>query len=185
MPRFSPDGRLIAYHRREANSSSWEIWVMNADGTNKRRLTNENSYMGGPAWFPDGKKLVFDGDKPDRNILTINLDGSGLSVINDSPGEQRSASVSPDGQYIYYDSSENTWFQIYRMRADGREQTALTTGAFDNYYPQVSPDGNWLVFVSTRDNLYGNIYLSRADGSIIQRITRSTAVDESPAWIIP
>ena len=94
MPRFSPDGTLIAYHRREPGAYAFEIWVMNADGSNKRRLTHENSYLGEPNWFPDGTKLVFDGDKPDRNILVINLDGSGLTVINDKYGEQRSPSIS-------------------------------------------------------------------------------------------
>ncbi len=185
MPRFSPDGSLIAFHRRETISSSWEIWVMNADGTNKRRLTFENTYMGEPAWFPDGKKLAFDGDKPDRNILTINLDGSGLSVINDEFGEQRSPSVSPDGQYIYYDSGETGLYQIYRMRVDGSEQTALTNGDFDNVLPQLSPDGNWLIFSSNRDNGDWELYLSNSDGTDIQRVTMSSGTDDTPSWANP
>jgi len=182
MPRFSPDGRLIAYHRRTLGETYFQIWVMNADGTNKRRLTNESGYMGEPAWFPDGSKLVFDGDKPDRNILTVNLDGTGLTVINNQPGEQRSPSVSPDGQFIYYDSSEGGKFQLYRMRVDGSSQTQLTSGTADNFLPQVSPDGTQLAFVSNRDGGDYEIYVSNADGSNVQRLTISVGVDELPSW---
>jgi Tol biopolymer transport system component len=125
---------------------------MNADGTGKRQVTSEPHYMGEPQWFPNSSRLVFDGDKPDRNILVSNLDGSGLQVINDQPGEQRSPSVSLDGQFIYYDSSENGVFQIYRMDADGSNQTALTTPAQgSNRLPKLSRDGNHITFVSDRD----------------------------------
>jgi TolB protein len=182
MPRFSPDGGLIAYHRRAPGETYFQIWVMNADGTNKRRLTNENGYMGEPAWFPDGSKLVFDGDKPDRNILTVNLDGTGLTVINNRPGEQRSPSISPDGQFVYYDSSEGGKFQLYRMRVDGSSQTQLTSGTADNFLPQVSPDGTQLAFVSNRDGGDQEIYVSNADGSNAQRLTTSAGVDELPSW---
>ena len=189
MPRFSPDGTLIAYHRWAVGTSGFQIWVMHADGSNKRQLTFETGYMGEPFWFPSGTKLVFDGDKPDRNLLTINLDGSGLTVINDQPGEQRSPSVSPDGAYIYYDSSENiafqmnSSFQIYRMRSDGSDQTLLTD-AGENMLPQVSPDGTLLAFRSNRNGngLYGTaIYVSNTDGTGQFQLVNSGS-DSLPAW---
>ncbi|NNJ09935.1 DUF5050 domain-containing protein [Chloroflexales bacterium ZM16-3] len=184
MPRFSPDGTQIAYHRRAAGEANFQIWVMNADGSNKRQLTFENAYMGEPFWFPNGTKLVFDGDKPDRNLLMINLDGSGLTVINNKPGEQRRPSVSPDGMYIYYDSSESGVFQIYRMLFDGSNQTALTSSG-QNFLPQVSPDGTLVAFMSTRDGGDQEIYLSNIDGSGQTRLTSSVGVDVLPSWANP
>jgi TolB protein len=184
MPRFSPDGTMIAYHQRETNGSAWNIWVMNADGRNKRQLTNENSYMGEPAWFPGGDKLVFDGDKPDRNILEQNLDGTGLTVVNNQPGEQRSPSVSSDGQFIYYDSSQSGNFQIYRMRVDGSEQIAITSVTGDNILPQVSLDGKWLMFMSNQEGNW-EIYLCRIDGSDLKRLITSSGDNIAASWATP
>ncbi len=186
MPRFSPDGSKIAYHRRAPGDPAalYQIWIMNADGTGKRQVTSEPRYMGEPQWFPDSSGLVFDGDKPDRNILVSNLDGSGLQVINDQPGEQHSPSVSPDGQFISYASSENGVFQIYRMDADGSNQTALTTPAQgSNRLPKLSRDGNHITFVSDRD---GNdeIYIMNADGSNQTRITSTTTAETAPSWAV-
>jgi Tol biopolymer transport system component len=182
MPRFSPRGDMIAYHHHEPGSQpyDWEIWVMNADGTNKRRLTNEIGYMGQPAWFPDGKRLVFDGDKPDRNLLTINLDGSGVTTLNSQPGEQRSPSVSADGNYIYYDSSQNGPFQVFRMRTDGTEQTPLTAGSSEHFLPQISPDGYWLTYHSTDTTGKQVLFTGDWKGKNINKLSMLTAF--MPAW---
>jgi TolB protein len=61
-PAWSPDGNQVAF----ANDSVdwWEIWVINADGTNLRRLTTHGPAAGLPSWSPDGQKLIYAVEQP-------------------------------------------------------------------------------------------------------------------------
>jgi TolB protein len=99
--RFSPDGSKIVYSAFAG--PDWELFVMDADGSNKRNLTNDDKvFNGSTAWSPDGSKIIFSAsDGPGVggalnivNIYIINLDGTGLQKltngsvkgdINDAP----------------------------------------------------------------------------------------------------
>jgi TolB protein len=56
-PRFSPDGRRIAYQRFDLSARVWDIWIMNADGGAQTRLTFAGGF--GSSWAPDGKRIAF------------------------------------------------------------------------------------------------------------------------------
>ena len=90
-PAWSPDGNKIAFasHR----SGFFDIWVMDADGSNQVNLTDQPTYDGSPAWSPDSTKIAFmsrrDGDP---EIYVMNADGSSPVKITNSPGEDASPS---------------------------------------------------------------------------------------------
>ncbi|WP_226805366.1 TolB family protein [Agriterribacter humi] len=54
----------------------------------------------------------------------------------------------PDGKYIYFNSARTGAMQLWRMKADGSEQEPVTDGTFYDWFPHVSPDGKWIVFLS-------------------------------------
>ena len=85
-PSWSPDGKQIVFHSdRDGNQ---EIYLMNADGSNIRRLTNNPSIDRGPFWSPDGKKIGFHSDRTgDLDIYTMNVDGSNQTNLTNSPGK--------------------------------------------------------------------------------------------------
>lgn len=166
-PRFSPDGSKIAFvginPTADASCPSWEagqstvdIFVMNNNGSNLRDITPGVCQAQQPVWSPDGKKLAFENDTPDKGayISTINLNGTGLATLQ--PGI--TPSWSPDGSKIAYQSIGD-FGGIYAMNTDGSDNTELVSEGRD---PNWSPDGTRLAF---QDSYSPKIQVVNSDGS--------------------
>jgi len=183
-PRWSPDGASVVFHSSRkldgtdaANSNlTRNIWRVNADGTNLRRLTsataaNADSLF--PVWSPDGTKIVFDSrrklDGTDAgslitNVWRVNADGTNLVAITRTTVIGNfDPQWSPDGTKVLFTSSRaldgtdtapmplvsNLW----QMNADGtglRPLTNSTALGADNFSGHWSPGGSKIVFASTR-----------------------------------
>ena len=134
-PAWSPDGSKIAFStNRDGN---YEIYVMNADGSNPVRLTNDS--VGGasdfaPDWSPDGSKIVFQSDRtaPLFEIYVINSNGTGLTRLTKQGEDDINPTWSPDGSAIVFargngsPSIGNALYNVYVMNADGTVQIPLT-----------------------------------------------------------
>lgn len=108
-PRWSPDGkRLLFRHDSNSNPPVTALCVVNADGSEPRKiLDNENAEFG-LSWFPDGKSIVFGSQRDAKNqseIFRINVDGGGLQKIATQPNMSLSnPEVSPDGTKLIIDA---------------------------------------------------------------------------------
>jgi TolB protein len=126
---WSPDGRKIALTRRARKwgaGGSAHVYVMNADGSEPRRLTQRG---GSPAWSPDGRKIAFDGGHryrmdrtPPHGIFVMNADGSEQRRLTQSGG---SPAWSSDGKMIAFDRSVASGTELVVMTADGSRKRAL------------------------------------------------------------
>jgi Tol biopolymer transport system component len=195
-PSWSPDGAKIVFNRG-SNQPESGIYVMNADGSDVRRVTRYGRW---PLWSPDGTKIAYVlslSAKP-MAVYVVNVDGSGEVKLTDDQGSQDiifDLSWSPDGtKFAFYRSRSNTDDAgIWTMNADGSEQkriisyTAVQHGVNN---PEWSPDSAHLVFeggwaTPFATTLGVNIYTSDADGSNIKQLT-STRYNEAnyyePAW---
>jgi Tol biopolymer transport system component len=147
--KWSPDGRLIAFIRddyRRADRRE-ELWVMNADGTQPRRLVgarvdNRGARSADFAWSPDGGQIAFTQCCREDEIFVVNADGSGLRQLtdNDDGVFDGDPAWSPDGQAIAFTSSRDGNAEIYVMHADGSDQRNMSQNPLSDYGAVWSPN---------------------------------------------
>jgi Tol biopolymer transport system component len=174
-PQFTPDGSKIIYQYWPGPHYYSDIVLMDADGTNPQNLTNQNgkNYWE-PTVSPDGKTIaaVVNG-----GLATMNIDGSGLQVIQTGGVFLGEPTFSGDGTKIFFSYILGPYYpdnsNIYVVNVDGTNLTQLTNSSYD-WCPVVV--GNKVLFISTRDSQTHNvpdneIYNMNSDGSGITRLT--------------
>ncbi len=164
-PSWSPDGRRIAFSLG-SGSGPFNLYTMNADGSNPVQLTHLALTCYLQRWSPDGSKLVFiaqqGSDTTTAAIYTINADGSNLRRLTHEQAQEYGPIWSPDGQHIAFGSLRGGSWHIYLMNADGSNVHLLI--AMSGNKPAWSPDGQHIVFTSDISG-HDDLYVMNADGS--------------------
>lgn len=168
----------------DRDDGDYEIYVMDADGSEQIRLTQSAGFDFQASWSPDGTKIVFESERDgNREIYVMNADGSEQINLTQNPNGDSGAAWSPDGKKIAFFSTRDGDTGIFVMDADGSGQTRLTTG--EDFYPDWSPDGEKILFETARDiaTLGYEIYVMNADGSGQTNLTNNPAfLDIRPSW---
>ncbi len=170
---YSPDGQWIAFSSmRDAYNRSLsdaekkqletdpsyfaEIYIMKADGSEQKRLTNVPGYDGGPFFTTDGKKIVwrrFDEKGLIADVWTMNLDGSEQKQITDFGSMSWAPYMHPSRAYYFFASNKLGFenFEVFIVDAAGEKEPVRVTysDGFDGL-PVPSPDGKQLAWTSTR-----------------------------------
>jgi TolB protein len=152
-PSYSSDGTKIAWNR------SGDIWIMNANGTGKQRLTSGPASDSRPAFSPDGRTVAFSRYDPQegrRDIYLKALDGTGKRRVTKDQNYEGGPVFSPNGNRIAFSRAEAIpgcsgcadWSEIATVRPDGTGLRVLTDlpDQVDASAPDWSPDGRRLVF---------------------------------------
>jgi TolB protein len=146
---LSFDGRMLGLSDQSLPGGQSAIYTLALNDRTLKRITPLTpSYLHG--WSPDGKWLVYTGGRNNKfDVYKIPADGSGAEIrLTEAEGLNDGPEFSPDGKYIYFNSSRSGKMQIWRMKPDGKDQKPVTNDALNNWFPHVSPDGKWLVFLS-------------------------------------
>ena len=152
-PVWSPDGKQIAFWRNPPGAPDWPqkfaIYIINSDGSNEHRLTNEDTKETECSWSPDGQHIAFSSNRSGQSqIWTINLTTKEMRQLTRTDSLTVEPAWSPDGKYIAYrDASPNGQFTVYVMRANGDNQRELAPGDFWHRRgnPRWSPDSQSVI----------------------------------------
>ncbi len=191
QPAWSPDGSRIAWRR------DWNIWVMNADGTNKTQLTSDLTARS-PLWSPDGKWICFIAFPPGVmnyvNVYLVPANGGTPINVTNTPANDLQASWSPDSREIVFETDRyniisNTHvitynWELYKVNISTTVQTRLTNDPAQDHAAAWSPDGSQIAFISDRGNAEydSSLYLMKPDGSQQRRVTPALHLSWPLAW---
>jgi Tol biopolymer transport system component len=179
-PAWSLDGRLIAFASRRDGRS--HIYVMRADGTSVRRLTDAASDDHSPTWSPDRSQIAF--ARGEELFVVASAGGPAHRISRGAGGEAGDPAWSPDGKLIAYDyrPSGLTIREIWVIGAGGGRPRPVTKLRALSMLPSWSPGGRDIAFQSNVRERHFEIYSIALDGSGLRRETRSPIDTIDPAW---
>lgn len=183
---WSPDGSTIAFFSTRDGSS--ELYLMDTDGSNVRRLTTDtNTDLGTIAWSPDGQQIAYGTILPsgDWEIFTIDVAGGTSRNLTRSLGQDQEPRWSPDGKQIAFLSLRDRNFEIYLMNTDGSELRNLTQYPSEDLAPVWSPDSRSILFHSNRGRRFNtNVYQIQVSNGSTRRVTDNEGSSGYANWCL-
>jgi imidazolonepropionase-like amidohydrolase/Tol biopolymer transport system component len=206
QPRFSPDGRRIAFVSDRAGGDN--VWIMNVDGSDKRQVSKEDfRLLNQPSWSPDGRFIVAKKHfTTGRSLGTgevwlYHVSGGGGVVLVKRPNEQHQKELgepifAPDGKHVYYtrnvtpgpifeyaQNSNTDLFHIERYNLETGEVTTAAQGAGGSVRPTPSPDGKKIAFVR-RERTKSKLYVKDLVSGEERKIYDALDQDVQETWAV-
>ena len=170
-----------------------QVAMVKPDGSGFRQLTSGTNNNGFPSPSPDGKRFVY---------RTVGADGQGLRIMNIEDNTVATLTTeydnfplwSPRGDIIIFTRKHEGDFEIFSVRPDGSDVRRLTNSPGNDGHCAWSPDGEWIVFSSSRMGFkdeapytdspqpYGELFVMRYDGTDVQQLTDNQWEDATAAW---
>jgi TolB protein len=178
LPAWSPDGSKIAYTSN--GDGNPEIYIMNADGSGRRRMTNHPSIDVNPTWSPTGNQIAWVSERTGTpKIYIMNVDGTGQRTLVNEECYRPTWSGEPFNE-IAYAAKTGPGFDIKIYSFSTGESRKITDGIGTNESPVFSPNGRHIAFTSTRTGKV-QVFTVARDGNNLRQITRE-GNNKFPNW---
>jgi len=188
---WSPDGQKVAVEATGLNGKA-DVFVGDWAGQDWINLTNSPNYEGGPVWSPDGLHITFAANSGEPNYILrafwVTPEGKEIMQILGSQdiSDIQQLSWSPDSKWLaFVHSDENGYSQIYVAHPDGSDFRQLTDQIADNFQPDFSSDGQWIVAIRQPDKFSKSdeIILIKPDNSgEIKVLLEQNSYLFTPVW---
>jgi len=185
-PKWSPDGEQIAFSANP--KGNYDVFIMDKDGSNVRRITSAPKDEGEHAWFPDGKKISYTikekrGLRKRFALWEVDLDSlRKRKALPEYKGQSSLPNFSPTSPLLAFTGKKTIGWDVFLYDMDTRVLKVLTEGG-KACRPHFSRDGMKIAYVSASADGKGDIWLMDPDGSNKLRLTaRDDTSDYFPSW---
>jgi tRNA A-37 threonylcarbamoyl transferase component Bud32 len=181
-PRFSPDGRRVAYGAFGPGRGTSDLWVTDLDKGTTRRLTDDDADANDPQWSPDGATVAYSFSAPaGKDLMTRSVAGGEERVLAVREGTQFPSDWRRDGSALLVtEESGGNGHDILVQPADGSPARPYIATAADETTARFSPDGRWVAYTSNesgRSEVYLDSYPRPG-----KRVTISSGGGVDPVW---
>lgn len=179
-PRYSPDGRWIAFQRGARPYT--DLWIVAAEGGSARRITRLASRMRGYDWVRDGSALLFSSNHEGRQALyVVDIDDARVQALGVQPAEYPSAATASDS-VVYAIPRLRTQLREVRLREGEASETDILATTANDSAPAISPVDARLAFVSDRSGAPQLWLHDPATASVFALTDYENATLADPAW---
>ena len=179
-PAVAPvSGRIAVSSDRDG---TMDIWTMERDGRDARRIAAGTGNALQPVWSPDGRTIAFfDDSDGDNDIYVVPANGGRAVRLTDDAGQDINPYWSPDGRSIAFMSDRTGQPEIWIMDADGSQPRRLTSIGATEHTARWSPDGRWILFTSSSAG-DREIWAVPSAGGAPRRLTSAPSQDGHGLW---
>jgi TolB protein len=200
-PVWSPDGRRIAvaiggFFLAGRTGAPAHLGIVSADGTGLRMVTSGPGNYGFPSWSPDGTRLVARSSAGrSKSLVIVDVATGAIAPLTSGVQNDNFPAWSPKGDRILFTSDRDGDWELYTIGVDGRDLRRLTVSPGNDAHATWSHDGEWIAFASARGGFKdempvgegggqgaGDIFVMRADGSDVRRLTDDAFEEATPAF---
>ncbi len=185
---WSPDGTQIAYSVYVlANpdlglEESSQLFIMDADGSNRQQAARDTGLAYDPVWSPDGRQLGYVSIREDAaDLYLVDIESREIQPLTASEGDEGTMVWSPDGAQIAYSYDDGSGSNIWVMESTGVNPRQLTANN-NSHNPRWSPDGTRILFNGFYDDSMGIYTMNAADGTDLQPVINTGDFESDPVY---